>query len=160
MKFNPFAKAEELPDETLDEIAAEDEQRRLALLERERRIVAKAEAERAEEVARTERERRRQVAALLAEHVALADELVRVVAALGAGLVGAACALEKRDGLLGRARALQAELKALGAPSPSVSVVFAPEAVTAARKLARLVDYELGQNPLASAYGASPGAFR
>lgn len=154
-------KPEELSDAELDAIAEDAELKTAALLERERRSNVKAEA--AEEEARQEAERQRQerVDGLLREHERVAEEVASIVAALGAGIVGAACALEKRDEALAEAWRIQGELRALGArPVPSVAVSFAPEAVTAARKLSRLIGDELAQNPLSSAFGSHPEVFK
>lgn len=159
MKFNPFTKAQELPDDALDEIAAEDEQRKAALAERERRAEVKAEA--AEEEARwkAQRERQERIDALLRDHERTAAEVAETVAALNASLVATSALVKKRDALLGRAWGLQADLKALGAPSPSVSAVFSPEAKSAARRLRRLVD-DLVESPLADAMRNHPEAFK
>ncbi len=162
MSMNPFAKpAETMTEEEVRTLAASS--RRLREAEAEEVRLDEERKARGEEEARekAEHEKQARIDAATREHAAISDDVARVVAALGAALVGAACALDKRDAAIREAWALQAELKTLGArPVPSVSVVFAPEAVTAARRLTRLVDYELVLNPLGSAFGSHPEVFK
>ncbi len=153
-------KPETLTDAELDAIAEDAELKKAALAERERRIearrivAAKAEAEKAAT------ERRAKVDALLREHEQLAEEVAKVNAALGAGIVGAACAVEKRDELVSQARVIEVEIRSEGLQAPPLALAFTPEAKAAARRIAPLISYEMTEGPLASSQRNSPDAFR
>lgn len=153
-------KPAELTDAELDEIAQDVELKRAALLERERRLEERRLVAEAEARAKAEAERREKIAALLREREQLAEEAAKVTAAVGAGVVGLASAVEKRDELISRARVIEVEIRSEGVPAPPLSLTFIPEATAAGRRLARLIDREMTESPYASAERASPGAFR
>lgn len=160
MNLNPFTKPETFTDEALDEIAADVELKKAALAERERRIEERRLAAEEEARERAEAERRAKVAALLHEHEQLAEEAANVTAAVGAGVVGLASAVEKRDELISRARVIEVEIRSEGVPAPPLSLTFTPEAMAAGRRVARLIDREMTESPFASAARNNPDAFR
>jgi hypothetical protein len=143
MRLNPFAKAETMTDEALDEVAREDEQRRLALAERARRFEDRhiaAEKKAAEEA---EEKRQEKVAVLLREHERHAVEARRWHELLGEAVLAAGEAVRRRAAAQAAAWAIADQVASLGGPSPALALPdFGREALRAGITLSPVLSRE------------------
>jgi hypothetical protein len=153
-------KPEELSDEALDAIAQDAELKKAALAERERRAEERRLAAEKAEAEKAATARQAKVDALAKEHVALGEEAVRVNGALGAGVIGIKCVIEKRAALVDEARRVAAELRSLGALVPPLDLAFTQEAKAAGRVVVRVLEAEMVESPYAGATRNNPDAFR